>query len=122
MRRRQRPPIITPLNEMSEKPEHHAAIAVYYRTVAAEARAEAQKHEAMRSTYRRGHQRFGTGRSGRQSMTRQCDRLIELHQEAASEDEALALLHDEEAAARQRPERTMLRPRKTAMGTEHSSS
>lgn len=92
-------PIIKILNEMSEKPEHHLAIAVYYRTLAAEALAEAQKHEAMRSTYRHDHRRFKGGAPVRQQMTRHCDRLIALHREAATEYEELAKLHEAEAAA-----------------------
>ena len=92
-------PIVKLLNEMSEKPEHHLAIAVYYRTLAAEALTEAQKHEAMRGTYRHDHQRFRSGAPARQSMTRHCDRLIELHRETAKEYEELAKLHEAEAAA-----------------------
>jgi hypothetical protein len=92
-------PIVRLLHEMSEKPEHHLAIAVYYRTLAAEALKEVEKHEAMRDTYRHDHQRYRTGRATRQSMTGHCDRLIELHREAASEYEELAKLHEAEAAA-----------------------
>lgn len=92
-------PIIKILNEMSEKPEHHLAIAVYYRTLAAEALTEVQKHEAMRNTYRHDHQRFKGGAPVRQQLTRHCDRLIELHRETAREYEELAKLHEAEAAA-----------------------
>lgn len=92
-------PIVKLLNEMSEKPEHHLAIAVYYRTLAAEARTEAKKHEAMRNTYQHDHQRLKTGMPARQSMRRHCDRLIELHRETANEYEELAKLHEAEAAA-----------------------
>lgn len=92
-------PIVKLLNEMSEKPEHHRAIAVYYRTLAGEALTEVAKHEAMRKAYRHDHQRFKTGVPARRSMTRHCDRLIELHREAATEYEELAKLHDAEAAA-----------------------
>lgn len=92
-------PIIKLLNDMSEKPEHHLAIAVYYRTLAAEALMEMEKHQAMRNTYRHDHLRFKTGASARQSMTMHCDRLIELHRETAKEYEELAKLHEAEAAA-----------------------
>ncbi|MEA3221065.1 hypothetical protein [Immundisolibacter sp.] len=92
-------PIVKLLNEMSGKPEHHLAIAVYYRTLAAEARTEVEKHEAMRNTYQHDHQKFKTGASARQSMTTHCDRLIELHRETATGYEELAKLHEAEAAA-----------------------
>lgn len=91
-------PIIKLLNEMSETPEHHLAIADYYRTLAAEQLTEATKHRSMGETYRHDHQRFKGGASARLSITRHCDRLIELHEEAASEYEELAKLHDTEAA------------------------
>lgn len=92
-------PIVKLLNEMSEKPEHHLAIAGYYRTLAAEALTDVQKHEAMRNTYRRhDHRRLKTGMPARRSMKRHCDRLIELHQETAREYEELAKLHEAEAA------------------------
>lgn len=92
-------PIVKLLNDMADKPEHHLAIAVYYRTLAAEALTEAQKHEAMRGTYRHNHQQFKSGAPARRSMTRHCDRLIELHRETAKEYEELAKLHEAEAAA-----------------------
>jgi len=93
-------PIIKLLNEMSEKPAHHAAIAVYYRTLAAEALVEAQKHEAMRTTYRHNHQQFKSGGAPvARQMSAHCDRLIELHQQTAREYEELAKLHEAESAA-----------------------
>lgn len=93
------PPIVKLLNEMSEKPEQHLAIAVYYRTLAADALTEAQKHEAMRNAYRRD-QRFRSGAPASRQIARHCDRLIELHRETAREYEELAKLHDAEAAAK----------------------
>jgi hypothetical protein len=53
----------------------------------------------MGETYRHDHQRFRSGATARQSMTSHCDRLVELHQEAAAEYEELAKLHEAEAAA-----------------------
>ena len=90
-------PIVKLINEMSEKPEHHLAIATYYRALASEARKEVEKHEAMRNSYRHDHQRFKTGRGAGQSMSRHCDRLIQLYQSTAEEYEALAVLHETEA-------------------------
>tara|TARA_R110002110_G_scaffold412440_1_gene638399 strand:+ start:14026 stop:14394 length:369 start_codon:yes stop_codon:yes gene_type:complete len=90
-------PFVKLLNEMTEKPEHHLAIAVYYRTLASEARAEVEKHEAMTNTYRHDHQRFKAGRGTGQSMSKHCDRLIQLYQSTAEEYEALAALHEAEA-------------------------
>jgi len=92
-------PIIELLNEMSDTPGHHLAIAVYYRTLAAEQMTEVEKHRSMGETYRHDHQRFRSGATARQSMTSHCDRLVELHQEAAAEYEELAKLHEAEAAA-----------------------
>jgi len=92
-------PIVKLLNDMSEKPEHHLAIATYYRTLAAEALTEVEKHGAMRNTYRHDHHRLKTGMPARRSMKRHCDRLIKLHRETAREYEELAKLHEAEAAA-----------------------
>jgi len=89
-------PIIKLLHEMAEKPEHHLAIAAYYRTLASEAREEVEKHEAMKNTYRHGHERIKRPGAG-QAMSRHCERLIQLHQSAAEEYEALAVLHEAEA-------------------------
>lgn len=89
-------PIVKLLNEMTEKPEHHLAIAVYYRTLASEARTEVEKHEAMKNTYRHSHAKM-KGPGAGQSMSRHCERLIQLHQSAAEEYEALAALHETEA-------------------------
>ena len=91
-------PIVKLLSNMAEKPEHHQAIAVYYRTLASEARAEAEKHTAMRSTYGHDHQQFKSGRGTGQSMSRHCDRLIQNYQSITEEYEALAKLHETESA------------------------
>lgn len=93
-------PIVKLLNDIADKPENHLAIAAYYRTLAGEALAEAEKHKAMRNTYRHNHQKFKTGVGTGQSMARHCDRLIKLQEETATEYEDLAKLHEAEAAAK----------------------
>jgi hypothetical protein len=92
-------PIVNLLNELADSPEQHLAVATYYRTLASEALAEAEKHRAMRDAYRHSHQRFKTGAAAGQSLQQHCNRLIELHQEAAREYEELARLHEAEAGA-----------------------
>lgn len=93
-------PIVKLLNDMADKPENHLAIAAYYRTLAGDALAEAEKHKAMRNTYRHDHQKFKSGAATGQSMARHCDRLTKLQEETAAEYEALAKLHEAEAAAK----------------------
>lgn len=90
-------PIIQLINEMAEKPENHQSISTYYKTMAAEARAEAEMHKTMKSTYKHDHAQF-KGMPAAQSTDAHCDRLIELSLAEAAEYEALAALHDAEAA------------------------
>jgi hypothetical protein len=92
-------PIVKLLNEIADSPEQHLAVATYYRTLASDALAEAEKHRAMRDAYRHNHQRFKTGAAAGQSLQQHCNRLIELHEAAAREYEELAMLHEIEASA-----------------------
>jgi len=91
-------PLMRLLNDMADKPQNHLAIATYYRTLAAEARVEVEKHKAMNTSYH-NHAQFKSGAGTGQSMSRHCDRLIELQQSTANEYEELAKLHEAEAAA-----------------------
>ena len=93
-------PVITLLNDIADKPENHLAIAAYYRTLAREALAEAETHKTMRNTYRHNHQAFKSGTATDQTLARHCDKLVKLKEEAATEYEELAKLHEAEAAAR----------------------
>ncbi len=90
-------PIVKLHNEMMQKPEHHLAIAVYFRTLADEARANVETHKAMGKTYQHNHSKFKSGVAAGESYTKHCDRLIQLFQSTAEEYEALAKLHDAEA-------------------------
>jgi hypothetical protein len=90
------PSIEALLNEMAEKPEHHQAISTYYRTLAADARAEAEKHKTMQSTYRHSHSKLKGQGAGR-AMADHCERLTQLQLSVAEEYEALAELHEKEA-------------------------
>ena len=90
-------PIIQLINEMADKPENHQSISTYYKTKAAEARAEAEMHKTMKSTYKHDHAQF-KGMPAAQSTDAHCDRLMELSLAEAEEYEALAALHDAEAA------------------------
>jgi hypothetical protein len=92
-------PIVKLLNEIADSPDQHLAVATYYRTLAGEALAEAEKHRAMRDAYRHSHQRFKGGAAAGQTLQQHCNRLIELHEEAAREYEELAKLHETEASA-----------------------
>lgn len=78
--------------QMASTPAEHAALASYYREKAAEARAEARKHEHMRHGY--------SGKSGRNPMfNTHCERLVKLFESQATEYDALAAMHDDEGKA-----------------------
>lgn len=89
-------PIIQLINEMADKPEHHLSIARYYKTMAEEARAEAEMHKSMKASYGHDHASM-KGQAGGMTAAH-CDRLMELSLASAEEYEALAALHEEEAA------------------------
>lgn len=91
-------PLMKLLNDMADKPQNHLAIATYYRTLAAEARTEVEKHKAMNTRYH-NHAEFKGGPSTGQAMARHCKRIIDLQQATADEYEQLAKLHETEAAA-----------------------
>lgn len=92
-------PLLKLLNDMADKPQNHLAIATYYRTLAAEARVEVEKHKAMNTRYH-NHAEFKSGALTGRAMSRHCDRLIELQTATANEYEELAKLHETEAATR----------------------
>ncbi|MDA1372690.1 MAG: hypothetical protein O2971_18300 [Proteobacteria bacterium] len=84
------------ISELANKPENHQSIAAYYKTKAEEARTIAGMHTEMKISYH-------DHRSGRLSglaaaSVAHCNRLIELNNSAAGEYEALAALHEGEAA------------------------
>lgn len=91
-------PIVALIGEMAQKPENHQAIAVYYRTVAAEARADAAKHAAMRGKYRHYHPDSKFGGDSNAAMSRHCDKLSKNFQSTAEEYDSLAKLHEAAAA------------------------
>jgi hypothetical protein len=91
-------PIVALIGAIAEKPENHQAIAAYYRTVAAEARADVTKHEAMRVKYRHFHPNFKSGGDSNAAMSRHCEKLIKNFQSTAEEYDSLAKLHEAEAA------------------------
>ena len=85
-------PIIQLITEMADKPENHQAIAEYYRTMASNARAEAESHRTMKETYSHSHASM-KGQPASRMTASHCDRLIELNLAAAEEFDALAALH-----------------------------
>ena len=78
--------------EMADSPSEHAAVAQHFRARAAEARAQAQRHESMGRAY--GGGKLGT----RTQLKGHCSRLVEQFNAAAAEYENLAKLHDELAS------------------------
>jgi hypothetical protein len=81
--------------EMAHTPAEHEALAKYYRAKAADARAEASRHEAMGSSY-------GTGKmTQRAQMEKHCAKIAELDNAMADQYDALAKAHEE--AAKQAP-------------------
>ncbi|MBM4382773.1 MAG: hypothetical protein FJ091_05325 [Deltaproteobacteria bacterium] len=79
--------------EMADSPSEHAAVAQHFRAKAAEARAQARRHESMGRAY--GGGKLGT----RTQLKGHCSRLVEQFNAAASEYDELAKLHDELAHA-----------------------
>ncbi len=77
--------------ELASKPSDHAALASYFRGKAAEARAEAARHDAMGRAY-------GGGRlTERQRMQEHCKKISAQNSATAAEYEALAKLHEEQS-------------------------
>ena len=76
--------------ETATTPADHTALAGYYRAKAAEAQAEAARHESMRRAYSRG--KLGTS-----IAPANCKRLSEQNHAIATEYEGLAKLHESEA-------------------------
>jgi hypothetical protein len=91
-------PIVKLINDIADKPANHQAIAVYYRTLASEAREDATKHKAMRGKYRHDHPTYKSGQDSGQAMAKHCDKLIKNYESTAEEYEALAKLHEAQAA------------------------
>lgn len=81
--------------EMAQTPEQHAALARYYRTEAAEARAKAKRHEGVgRSYMEKGR---GAKPIQQERMRRHCQDISDKYNGMADDYDALAKLHDEEA-------------------------
>jgi hypothetical protein len=78
--------------EMANTPEQHRAVAQHYTMKAAEAREEADRHEAMARVYARR-------RNARPDGRQHCEALANKYQEIATEYDALAKFHEEESRA-----------------------
>jgi hypothetical protein len=78
--------------ETADSPADHAALAKHYRAKAAEARAEAARHEKMASTYYLWNKRTGVDQMGRH-----CKKIAANSMSSAAEYDALAELHDAES-------------------------
>ena len=77
--------------EMADSASAHKALAEHYRAKAADARADAAEHEAMSRTY-------GAGKlMDRVRMEEHCKKIAADDLAMATEYDALAKLHDEEA-------------------------
>jgi len=76
--------------ESATTPADHMTLAEYYRAKAADAQAEAKRHESMGRAYTQG--KLGTS-----TAQAHCKRLSEQNSAIAAEYEALAKLHEGEA-------------------------
>jgi hypothetical protein len=86
-----------PQASLAEDPMDHAALAAQYEQEAKDARAQAEKHKAMKKRYDAiPASKLGTPGN---SMENHCQHLIAEYEDAASDAEALAKLHREAAAA-----------------------
>lgn len=77
--------------EMAHTSGQHTALAQHFRAKAAEARAEAARHDGMGRTYHAGKL------TQRQQMRSHCDKLSATFTAVAEDYEALAKLHEEAA-------------------------
>jgi uncharacterized membrane protein len=84
-----------PLEQLAIDSAHtsadHAALAKYYRSKAAAARAEAASHESMARSY------TGTKMAAKEQMQAHCQKISQQEKATADEYDALAKLHDDEA-------------------------
>ncbi len=76
--------------EMAKTPSDHMALGEHYRAKAADAKAEAARHDSMGRAYGRG--KMGTGLA-----SGNCKRLSKASNDMAAEYEELAKLHEGEA-------------------------
>lgn len=83
-------PIEKLVSELAEKPEHHAAIASYYKEKAATARTEAAEHKKM------GSMAIGHSKSGmtQQNMRGHCEKISASLESLAKQYDELAKLHE----------------------------
>lgn len=89
--------LVTPIeklvSEMAEKPEHHAAIADYYKEKAATARADAATHRKM-AGMAVGHSKSPISQ---QNWRTHCEKLASSLEAAAKEFDTMASFHDASA-------------------------
>jgi hypothetical protein len=78
--------------EMAHTKAEHQALASYYTQQAAAARKEAKRHHAMHRAY------LGSKAGNKQAFVSHCMRLAEQQEAMAKEFDALAKLHEAEAA------------------------
>ncbi len=77
--------------EMAHTPADHAALAAHFRAKAADARAEAKRHEGMGRAYSGGKM------MDRERMKRHCKKIADDSNAIAAEYDELAKLHDAES-------------------------
>lgn len=82
------------LIEQASTPEHHQAIARYYRAKADTARKEAESHRAMRRAYAGGKY------LEQRKFQEHCDQLIAQYEATAKEFDTLAAMHQNEGRKR----------------------
>lgn len=80
------------LVESADAPQEHQALAKYFRGLAEERRAQAAQHRSMAKHY------GGEKATLRQQGKEHCDRLVSLNEQEAVQYEALAEMHDAQAA------------------------
>lgn len=83
-------PIEKLVSELAEKPEHHQAVAQYYKDKADAKQKELEQHQKMRKSY------FGSGKNQQatDSMLKHCDNLVKLDESLVKEYKAMAAEHE----------------------------
>ena len=77
--------------QMATTPEHHKAVASYYRSEAAAASAEADRHRHMGKTYSQGNY------TRKKEMQEHCERLSATYDGLAKQYQDLAVEHEQMA-------------------------
>jgi hypothetical protein len=79
--------------EGADTPAEHAALATHFKAKAADARAEAKRHEGMARSYGGGQVKL----TQKAQMQQHCKKLVEDAKDMAEQYDALAKVHEDES-------------------------